>query len=312
MAPKKRAQVKVRPVIDNWDLSYFILDKNSYSKDNKISSAVSNKILKKVLSQQSQDVTIVLQDGEIQASRKLLTQRSDYFSTMFNGNFKESSSREVKIPCRKVIMEKVLDYLFIDCLDISDMSLEDKMEMRIICDMILVPDQDKLEEILFLNPILKMKIVEDTDDLVISEERKVIGSLISAAEILDLTSQNDLGVSKVIADHLGHFLSLYLTKLESNEVTLSNSVVLALIKSEADEIDKLKLFLMFKDTTFANKEIPDLNLIEELNLGGEVKPSELFDEGTLLEIIIKKQRRILEGPCFCDECSCCRHGNNWF
>ena len=304
MSSKKK--INRQTVVDKHDIEYNVLKPNfySYSPSNKLAKSKSEKIIKRILANEL-DVTIVLEDGEIKTSCKLLTQRSDYFSTMFNGNFKESSSKEVKIPCRKVIMEKVLDYLFIDCLDISDMSLEDKMEMRIICDMILVPDQDKLEEILFLNPIKKMKIVKDTHDLFFSERKKVIESLNSAAKILDVTLKMSLDVSKKIVNHLSGFLSLYLTKLETKKVTLSNSVVLALIKSGADGIDKLKLFLMFKDTTFANKEIPDLNLIEELDLEGEVNPSELFDEGTLLETIIKKQRRILNGGCYCEDCSCC-------
>ena len=64
----------------------------------------------------SNDVKLVLSDGEILANKDVLSAQSDYFATMFSNNkvkFIEGETNTVKFPhCNKNIMEKIVKYLF--------------------------------------------------------------------------------------------------------------------------------------------------------------------------------------------------------
>ena len=50
--------------------------------------------------------------GEIPASKLILSIRSEYFRVMFSNNFVESSSGLVKMPYPKVVVEKVIIFLY--------------------------------------------------------------------------------------------------------------------------------------------------------------------------------------------------------
>ena len=213
-----------------------------------------------------------MEDGEITTNKKLLTQRSEYFSKMLSGNnFIEAERGQVEFPCEKIVMDKVLDYLFSDCLDCANLSLNRKLEMANICRMMLVENLDKIEEKLFYKPVTKIWKREDD-----------IGSLLYSAEILDATLKLNFDVSLKIANYLVDKLYCILRILQNNDVHFSDPVIMALVSSTNDskEFEKFKFYLKFKDTTFAGKDIPKFNLgkmsIEDLE--GEVTKSGLFDE----------------------------------
>ena len=76
---------------------------------------------------QHNDVKIVLEDGELEANKFVLSVRSEYFSKMFDkdGGFRENQTGDVRISCKKVVMEKILAYLYggevsIDGLDLLE------------------------------------------------------------------------------------------------------------------------------------------------------------------------------------------------
>ena len=60
------------------------------------------------------DVKIEAQDGEIAASKLILSIRSEYFSRMFSpkSNFVENSTGRVKFPYPLVVVERVITYLY--------------------------------------------------------------------------------------------------------------------------------------------------------------------------------------------------------
>ena len=62
------------------------------------------------------DVKIILDDGEIEASKFVLAARSEYFKKMFNDahRFKESQENAVTIPYKRIVMNKVIEYLYVD------------------------------------------------------------------------------------------------------------------------------------------------------------------------------------------------------
>ena len=58
------------------------------------------------------DIKIQANDGEIAASKLILSIRSEYFRAMFNNNCVESSSGLVKMPYPRCVVEKVITYLY--------------------------------------------------------------------------------------------------------------------------------------------------------------------------------------------------------
>jgi len=75
----------------------------------------------------SNDVKIVLKDGEIVANKDVLSARSDYFATMFsNTKFIEGETNHVAFNhCSKATMVKILKYLFSGNMKLHDLPLCD-------------------------------------------------------------------------------------------------------------------------------------------------------------------------------------------
>ena len=80
--------------------------------------------------------------------------------------------------------------------------------------------------------------------------------------------------------------------LTNNDISLPDSVVVALASSKAGEMFKFRLINHFKNTTFAQNPVPKIYLnaltVEQLEL--EVLPSELYREIDVLKIIVAKQK----------------------
>ena len=77
------------------------------------------------------DVTIVASDGEIGANKVILGMRSQYFRSMFssNNNFVESQQNRVKMPYTKVVLEKVVIYLYGGKMKYDDVDLRSQLEL---------------------------------------------------------------------------------------------------------------------------------------------------------------------------------------
>ena len=106
-------------------------------------------ILAMITSGTSNDIKIVLEDGEILANKDVLCARSDYFSTMFSNikdnhnqvKFMEGETKKVDMGhCSKAIMEKIIKYLFSGDMELHDLSLPDLMKMMNMTSMMLLDD----------------------------------------------------------------------------------------------------------------------------------------------------------------------------
>ena len=104
-------------------------------------------ILAMITSGTSNDVRIVLEDGEISANKDVLCARSDYFSTMLSNRkdnqvkFVEGETNKVDMGhCSKVIMEKIIEYLFSGDMKLHDLSLPDLLKMMNMTSMMLLDD----------------------------------------------------------------------------------------------------------------------------------------------------------------------------
>ena len=76
-------------------------------------SGVNKDLLASLGKEEFCDIKIEANDGEVAASKLILSIRSDYFCRMFssNNNFVESSTGSVKLPYPRDVVEKVVIYL---------------------------------------------------------------------------------------------------------------------------------------------------------------------------------------------------------
>jgi len=99
----------------------------------------------------SNDVKLVLSDGEILANKDVLSAQSDYFATMFSNNkrkFIEGETNSVNFShCRKNIMEKIVKYLFSGEMTLHHMTLSDLVTMlNMTTMMMLVALKDDIQK----------------------------------------------------------------------------------------------------------------------------------------------------------------------
>ena len=91
------------------------------------------------------DVKLVCDDGEIEASKAILAARSEYFAKMFDNThqFHETSGIAI-VKCRKKVMLKVIEFLYAGKIDRRNMNLYDFMEIMDLLRMMLLKDGSDL------------------------------------------------------------------------------------------------------------------------------------------------------------------------
>ena len=232
------------------------------------------------------DVTIVLEDGEIKSNKFILSARSAYFDSMFKGdNFKESDGR-VTIPCKKVIMEKVIQYIYGDIFDHSLLSHVEKLELLDIFRMMMLQDAFATLEKYFIQNIVEKIDISGVRPLKTVKDLKYYSDVLDFALSLKLDK-----ISSSIVSRMTTFQFKIIDILTNNDISLPDSVVVALASSKAGEMFKFRLINLFKNSTFAQNPVPKIYLnaltVEQLEL--EVLPSELYREIDVLKLIIGKQ-----------------------
>ena len=68
------------------------------------------------------DIVIVLEDGQIEANKDLLSVRSDFFERSFNNpDFIESQSKRIIVKgCTKAAMRAIVDYIYTGDMDLRN------------------------------------------------------------------------------------------------------------------------------------------------------------------------------------------------
>ena len=140
--------------------------------------------LLKILEQGSvNDVKIKLRDGEISANKDFLMGRSDYFKTMFNSKFKEGETNTVDMShSSKIIMEKIIKFLFTGAVIFDDLTLPQLLEMSHLSKMLLL---DKFQE--EVNDFIQNDKIQDG-----REDVKILPDLISAMKYADQYNLEDI------------------------------------------------------------------------------------------------------------------------
>ena len=115
------------------------VDKHQFSED----------ILKILDRGSTNDVEIKLSDGEIVANKDILMARSEYFATMLGNNkFVEGETGSVDMShCSKLVMEKIIKFLFSGEVSFDQMSLAHHLELIHMTDMMLLTEfKDRVED----------------------------------------------------------------------------------------------------------------------------------------------------------------------
>jgi len=90
------------------------------------------------------DIRIILEDGEILANKDVLATRCEYFATMFSNNevkFIEGETNSVDLSyCSKVVMDKIIDYLFSGEMKFNDFNLEQLLSLMNMASLMLLDD----------------------------------------------------------------------------------------------------------------------------------------------------------------------------
>ena len=85
-------------------------------------------LMKMISKGSSNDVKIVLKDGEIYANKDILSARCAYFATCFSNSevkFNEGETNSVTFDhCNKNVMEKIINYLFTGDMKLYDFFLQ--------------------------------------------------------------------------------------------------------------------------------------------------------------------------------------------
>ena len=88
-------------------------------------------------------IRIVLEDGEIFANKDVLSARCEYFASMFSNEFKfiEEETKSVDMSyCSRVVMEKIIDYLFSGEMRFNDLNLDQLLKLMNMASLILLDD----------------------------------------------------------------------------------------------------------------------------------------------------------------------------
>ena len=154
------------------------------------------------------DAKIKLSDGEIVANKDILMARSEYFATMFSNNkFVEGETSSVDMSYfRKAVMEKIINFLFSGEMTITQMALEQLLELTHATDMMLLTK-------------LKEKVEDYFKDEVIVNSRKNVkffAELIEGIKVADQYNLTDIKETITVELYFG-------LKKIPNDVSASDS-----------------------------------------------------------------------------------------
>ena len=148
---------------------------------------LSSDMLKILKNGSSNDVKIILGDGELMANKDVLAARCDYFAATFrwnDNNKDESGNMDIRInDCNKKVMEHVVEFLFTGVLKFKDLDLHSLMSLiDQIRKLVLGADLEKSVEEFLINDILSLHEPSSREDPALFgvKEQDLIASYLKA------------------------------------------------------------------------------------------------------------------------------------
>ena len=253
------------------------VDRNQFTED----------ILKMLERGSTNDIKIKLRDGEIVANKDILMARSEYFATMLGNNkFVEGETGSVDMShCSKLVMEKIIKFLFSGEVSFDQMSLAHHLELIHMTDMMLLTEfKDRVEDF----------VVDKIESSVTPSEGTVqlFPELISGLRLADQYNLTKIKVTII-------------NKLNNSFKTLPFNFIKDLIVHFGAAVQRLNAFMVWLSENEVTEEqkkeiVESFNLkefsAEELLTG--VRDSGLFSakkiDERLLELLKEKESKINE------------------
>jgi len=231
------------------------------------------------------DVKIILDDGEIEASKFVLSSRSEYFDRMFDNDhqFKESQENVVTVPCKKIIMKKVIEYLYGVELNIDGLAMVDAYEYI---------------------DLLRLMMLEEALEVIERKHYRKINYF--GYPPTDFLAALDYLILKNM-DHDAFHIAIYITEEENLETilkdypkdiqNLSKTAFLMIMEEGFESTEEINKFRFFKNWFYDEKNLLfrrklakdnfDLFKFKVEELLGEVKKSKLFNDFDIDNAVMK-------------------------
>jgi len=248
-----------------------------------------NELSRKLLStlssnHQCNDVTIKLSDGEIEASKMILSARSKYFSKMFDSNNFREADGTVSMPQYKTkIMKRVLEYLYGEDLHFADFSILEAVELLDLLRMLMLNDEFE---------VMKDKIMGILDGGIECRDDEVKGYLADISEIEHYKINDVLnGILFVIRNYSDYILSNCTDEI----ATMSFEVLKILVGYFASNMARFQLMEIWYASHPEEHALMEkvkkyvvLQKISAEDLMGKVRESNLFTTNEILDALYKK------------------------
>jgi len=248
-----------------------------------------NKLSSKLLSalssnHQCNDVTIKLSDGEIEASKMILSARSEYFSKMFDNNIFLEADGTVNMPQFKTkIMKRVLEYLYGGDLHFADFSLLEAVELLDLLRLLMLNDEFE---------VMKNNITGILDGGIECRDDEVKGYLADISEIERYKIKDVLDGILFVIRNYSEFILINCT----DEIGAMSFEVLKVLvgyfESNMARFQLMKIWYGSHPEEHALmeqvKKYVVLQKITAEDLMGKVRESNLFTTNEILDALYKK------------------------
>jgi len=260
-------------------------------------SDVINNLMKMLELGSSNDITIVLSDGEVKANKDVLCASSDYFATMFsNAAFNECKNGIVPMKdVRKVVMEGLLKFLFSGVLDLKGFEIKDLLELMNLSRFMFLPNLFSDIELYLVSNLDKIRCPThefyEAFSLVYKFRLEgVKSSFMKEIKILhEIRGENDVDFLNFTSDMVYDVLK---PSDEEDELSLQTKFKAynfwyCYSSSKCTQEDKDKFLALFPLKKFSGKDL--LEIVKKSNLYSD----ELID-GRLIEVMDKYEEEIRE------------------
>ena len=252
---------------------------------------------------QHNDVVIVLEDGDIQARKLILSSRSEFFQKMFNkkSEFCEQTENEVYFPCKKKIMRKILEHIYGGNLVVFDLSCVEIIEMMDMLRFLLLKDSFDVLENYLKKMILAMKIpieecieaVETADSLILENSSKFLTACL-AANFDRIRTDHEESIEDLSENVVSRMLNI------DCEMEKRHGLIL-LQRHKLNRLEFIQIWLKSNPMTVGLRNdirhCFDLETFHVDNLLGDVRNSNLFSDNHIfgaVDKIVQKEKKFLE------------------
>jgi len=243
---------------------------------------------------QHNDVNLVLDDGELEASKFVLSLRSEYFSKMFDkhSGFKENQARDVKISCKKVVMEKIVIHLYGGAVTVDGLNFNEVVELLHMLNLMVLEDAFKLAEKNFVNEL--------------ESDRYPLEECIDAMNFVFSTQLNDTFLG--LLGYIWRNIDVVMREHQDYIVKFSPDILKAYFKDRDMFFDDSDFFVStlefltkweeihnptggFKATFKEEISMVDLKMFKIEELLGCVRKSKLFNDEDIDAAVLEVHRR---------------------